>query len=302
MSYCTNFNNRPTELFRSCTLQADEAARSDVAFWQKEGYLTLPGFHLSIHNISRCSPSTWKAVACTLQIKPCSRHTHANQICRDICLDILNECMDWSKMPSEHTAESLCSKMSPEDPNMPCISLQNFLEPSEQGYNALEHQVISPCKANPCGSNQICSINRNCIPGTSCKPYICTSGCKLGEVSQYIVPEGTYVRIPIVTGQNGCLKICKCSSGNIGECQPLPCFLLDPCWFGKDKIDHGASFYMDCNLCSCFAGEIICSKRQCDERALVDPTFTSLPCNCPAHYVAVCGRNGVTYQNLCLAK
>lgn len=82
LSYCTNFNNRPTDLFRSCTLQADDAARYDVALWQQQGYLGLPGLQLPVRNISRCSPNMWKAVACALQIKPCHRHTHANRICR----------------------------------------------------------------------------------------------------------------------------------------------------------------------------------------------------------------------------
>lgn len=82
LSYCTNFNNRPTELFRSCSSQADDAARYDVALWQQQGFLSLPGLQLPVLNISRCSPQTWKAVACTLQIKPCHRHSHANRICR----------------------------------------------------------------------------------------------------------------------------------------------------------------------------------------------------------------------------
>ena len=82
LSYCTNFNNRPTELFRSCSTQADEAARYDVVLWTQQGYLSLPGFHIPIKNISHCSPLSWKAVACTLQIKPCHRDSHANRICR----------------------------------------------------------------------------------------------------------------------------------------------------------------------------------------------------------------------------
>ena len=41
LSYCTNFNNRPTEHFRSCTQEADLAARSDFLDWQK-GTISLP--------------------------------------------------------------------------------------------------------------------------------------------------------------------------------------------------------------------------------------------------------------------
>lgn len=36
LSFCTNFNNRPTELFRSCTVQADHAAQADVAMWKEK--------------------------------------------------------------------------------------------------------------------------------------------------------------------------------------------------------------------------------------------------------------------------
>lgn len=83
LSYCTNFNNRPTELFRSCNSQADEAARYDIALWQQQGYMGLPaGINLLVRNISRCSPDMWKAVACALQVKPCHRQSHANRICR----------------------------------------------------------------------------------------------------------------------------------------------------------------------------------------------------------------------------
>lgn len=84
LSYCTNFNNRPTQLFRSCSNVADEAARYDVALWQQQGTLVLPGLQLPVKNISSCSPQAWKAVACTIQIKPCQRHSHINTICRSV--------------------------------------------------------------------------------------------------------------------------------------------------------------------------------------------------------------------------
>lgn len=115
LSFCTNFNNRPTELFRTCTSQADEAARNDVALWQDQNNITLgmyflhtlnflnsssyivgPELTLPLKSISSCSPNLWKAVACTLQVKPCSRSSHANQICRDVCMDVLSKCVDWT--------------------------------------------------------------------------------------------------------------------------------------------------------------------------------------------------------------
>lgn len=41
LSFCTNFNNRPTELFRSCNIQADNAAQEDVALWKQNVSLFL---------------------------------------------------------------------------------------------------------------------------------------------------------------------------------------------------------------------------------------------------------------------
>ncbi|XP_039290122.1 reversion-inducing cysteine-rich protein with Kazal motifs isoform X1 [Nilaparvata lugens] len=304
LSYCTNFNNRPTELFRSCSSQADEAARYDVALWQQKGFLSLPGLNLHVRNISRCSPHMWKAVACTLQIKPCHRHSHANRICRDDCFELLSHCVDWAKMPG-YSAASLCARLSPDNPIIPCISLSPYLAPSDHPYHPPHDQLTQPCKGDPCNSSQICQVNRNCHHSNGCQPYQCFQGCKLGEVSQYTVPAGSYVRIPVPSGQKGCLKICQCSSlGTIDQCQPMPCFPLDSCWLGSKKIDHGSWFYMECNLCSCYAGEISCSKKQCEVSSLSvkDSAYTSLPCNCPPHHVPVCGRNGNTYPSSCLAK
>lgn len=304
LSFCTNFNNRPTELFRSCNSQADEAARNDVTMWQFENKLTLPGLTLPLKNISTCSPKVWKAVACTLQIKPCSRHSHANQICRNVCLDILNKCVDWTRIPPNHSAETVCANLSPEDPNVSCINLDNFLTPSDNNYNRITEQVSSPCKGSPCESQETCLVNKNCAQGSNC--YTCVPGCKLGEVSEFMVPHGTYVRIPIPNNNNprGCLKICKCNLGKIEECQPLPCVSLTSCILGSLHQLHGTSFNMDCNSCSCFAGEVICGKKQCENGALSgrNTAYTTLPCNCSPHYVPVCGRDGNTYPSACLAK
>ncbi|KAF7265647.1 hypothetical protein GWI33_020949, partial [Rhynchophorus ferrugineus] len=303
LSFCTNFNNRPTELFRSCTSQADEAARSEVTLWQNQSNITLRGLTLPLKSMEKYA-NIWKAVACGLQIKPCSRQSHANQICKDVCLQILTECVDWTRISPIHSPESICDSLSPEDPNMSCIRLDDYLYPSTMTYPKISGQVSSPCKGNPCESNEICLINKNCIHGINCKPYICQPGCKLGEVSQYMVPDGSYVRIPIPNNPKGCLKICKCNRNKIEECQPLPCIPLTSCLLGSTHQLHGSTFDIDCNSCSCYAGELICSKRQCENSAVggINTAYTTLPCNCPPHYVPVCGRNGITYPSACLAK
>lgn len=125
-----------------------------------------------------------------------------------------------------------------------------------------------------------------------------------GEVSPYMVPDGTYVRVPIPNNPSGCLKICKCNNTKIEECQPLPCVSLSSCFLGNTYQPHGSSFDIDCNNCTCYAGEIVCSKKQCESSSLSgrNAGYTTLPCNCPPHYVPVCGRNGVTYPSACLAK
>ena len=41
LTYCSSFNHRPTELFRSCTKRADDAAKSVLRLWQS-GSIALP--------------------------------------------------------------------------------------------------------------------------------------------------------------------------------------------------------------------------------------------------------------------
>ncbi|KAL1497373.1 hypothetical protein ABEB36_008354 [Hypothenemus hampei] len=305
LSFCTNFNNRPTELFRSCTFQADDTARNEVTLWQSQRNISMPGMlSLPLKSDKKCW-NIWKAVACTLQIKPCSRQSHANQICRDVCLEILKQCTDWSRLSPIYSAEKMCQSLSPDDPGVSCIKVNDYLAPNAVTYPIRTGQVSSPCKGNPCDPNEICIINKDCIHGLfDCKPYNCLPSCKLGEVSQYMVPDGTYVRIPIPNNPRGCLKICKCTKNKIEECQPLLCVSLTSCLIGNIHQMHGSTFEIDCNSCSCYAGELICGKRQCENNSVGgrNTAFTTLPCNCPPHYVPVCGRNGITYPSACLAK
>ena len=43
LSYCTNFNNRPTELFRTCNSEADNGARDVFNMWQR-GVIMIPNY------------------------------------------------------------------------------------------------------------------------------------------------------------------------------------------------------------------------------------------------------------------
>ncbi|XP_053683316.1 reversion-inducing cysteine-rich protein with Kazal motifs [Sabethes cyaneus] len=300
LSYCSNFNNRPTELFRSCRSQSDNAARNDVEQWREELYINLLGVNLPIRNISECSGDTWKSIACSLQVKPCTRSYHTNRICKEDCYEVLGRCIDWNRITTKHSVVSLCQIFSPEDSSdHECISLKHYQEPSDVPHRNTDVALVSPCKGNPCNSTQVCVIKRDGTYG-----YECLNGCPMGEASSYLVPAGTFVRIPVSATVNGCLKVCRCgTSGRIEKCQPLPCISYDSCSLAGKRFQHLSFFYVECNICSCFAGEITCTKKQCRVPGVTfNKSFTSLPCNCPPHYVPVCGRNGNTYPSACIAK
>ncbi|XP_050545812.1 reversion-inducing cysteine-rich protein with Kazal motifs [Daktulosphaira vitifoliae] len=306
LNYCTVFNNRPTELFRNCLPQTDDAAHYDVTLWKQSGTITLFDRQLPLKNITRCMPETWKAVACVLQIRPCTRESHVNKICRDDCLELLSNCLDWTRMSPGLTANSLCAKLSPE--SGPCVSLKTYSEyvpdpPAPPYHQTAVAQVTAPCKRNPCSTGMVCLVNRGCRIGHSCKPYRCIPGCKVGEVSHFLIPEDSYARIPIYNGQRGCVKVCQCTKKGIDKCQLMPCSQMLPCWLAGKQIDHGTTFKMDCNTCNCFAGDIICTKKQCEQTTNAVSLYrhTGLPCNCAPHHVPVCGNNGNTYPNSCLA-
>uniref|UniRef100_A0A1Y9H237 Reversion-inducing cysteine-rich protein with Kazal motifs n=1 Tax=Anopheles dirus TaxID=7168 RepID=A0A1Y9H237_9DIPT len=310
LSFCSNFNNRPTELFRSCRHHSDMAARGDVQQWRQQGFIPFPGnVRLPIRNETECSYEIWRSIACTLQIKPCTKGYHTNHICRQDCHEVLKNCVDWERIPGGHTVSSLCQQLAPQNNSLPCISMGRF-QPLQElvagGGRSVDGErimadvtLVSPCKGNPCNATQICVANRDGTFG-----YRCVNGCPLGEASSYLVPVGTFVRIPVSVTQKGCLKVCRCGeSGRIEKCQPLPCISYDSCTLAGKRFPHLTHFYVECNVCSCFAEEITCTKRQCHVPGLtVDRSFTSLPCNCPPHYVPVCGRNGNTYPSACVAK
>ncbi|GLG94607.1 Serine protease inhibitor dipetalogastin [Gryllus bimaculatus] len=206
------------------------------------------------------------------------------------------------------SAAAVCAQLSPDNPSTPCVALQPYLAPSDRRYWPPQDALLAPCRGEPCNGSQACLVNRNCAPGRPCLPYACAPGCRLGEVSQYVVPQGTYVRLLQGSGAKDCPKVCQCgASGGLERCQPLSCVYYDPCLLSDhQKIAHNAWFYLGCNICTCYSGEVTCSKRQCEEGAEAalegqEVAFASLPCRCPPHHVPVCGRNGNTYPSSCLA-
>ncbi|KAM9553317.1 reversion-inducing cysteine-rich protein with Kazal motifs-like isoform 1-T1 [Salvelinus alpinus] len=305
LGYCTNFNNRPTELFRSCNVQSDQGAMNDIKLWSN-GTIKMPFMNIPVLDIRKCRPEMWKAVACALQIKPCYSKSRGSVICKSDCVDILTQCGDRKRFYEGQTAERICEILSPIDDPERCIPLERYLTPSNLGN--INEEVIHPCNPNPCPSNHLCEVNRKgCQSGQDCLPYFCVPGCKLGEASEFLVHVNARIQVPMRNGQAGCFEVCTCGqSGRLDNCAEMPCIdTSKTCVVGGQRKNHGSSFRVDCHPCSCFAGETICSTRQCLSAESSDEDrrlFTGLPCGCPDRFVPVCARNGRTYPSACVAR
>ncbi|KAJ8277514.1 hypothetical protein GJAV_G00076000 [Gymnothorax javanicus] len=305
LTYCTNFNNRPTELFRSCNTQSDQGAMSDIKLWAN-GTIKMPYMNIPVLDIKKCRPDMWKAVACALQIKPCYSKSRGSVICKSDCVDILTQCADRRRFREGQSPERICNLLSPTDDPERCIPLERYLTPSSLG-NIIE-EVIHPCNPNPCPSNHLCEVNRKgCTPGQDCLPFFCVPGCKLGEASEFLVNMDALIQVPVHNGQVGCFEVCTCGqSGRLENCVEMPCIdTAKTCIVAGQRKNHGTSFKVDCHPCSCFAGDIICSTRQCLSPESSDEDrrhFTGLPCGCPDQFVPVCAQNGRTYPSACVAR
>ncbi|XP_078571966.1 reversion-inducing cysteine-rich protein with Kazal motifs-like isoform X3 [Branchiostoma floridae x Branchiostoma japonicum] len=304
LNYCTNFNNRPTELFRSCASRSDEDAEQYMSDWQG-GIINMPVMSIPVRDVQECEPDMWKAIACTLQIKPCHSQSHGNRICKADCVNILTRCGDQARFPMGTTVDSLCNALSPQDEDDHCITLAPYLVPS-QHMSRLD-EVTNPCNPSPC-MESVCHVNRareNCT-GSSCPQHICKQGCPMGEASDYVVAAGAVVRVPVASGDPGCYRVCRCAEDRrLGDCTTLSCIPMDTCLVGGQIKDHGTSFELDCNICACFAGELTCTKRPCLSLGSTEEErrrYTGLPCNCADQFVPVCAHNGRTYPSACLAR
>uniref|UniRef100_A0A8C4QS88 Reversion-inducing cysteine-rich protein with Kazal motifs n=1 Tax=Eptatretus burgeri TaxID=7764 RepID=A0A8C4QS88_EPTBU len=304
LKYCTNFNYRPTELFRGCNMQADQGAQSDMNMWTR-GVIQMPFLNIPVHDIHHCLPDTWKAIACVLHIKPCHGASPA-LICRSDCVNILKRCGDTSRFMQGHTAESICDILSPSDDPEQCIPLDQYL--GDTLTTLILEEIVHPCNPDPCPSGELCEVNRKgCLPGEDCTPFFCLASCKLGEASDFLVPHNGRVRMPEASGDPGCYHLCKCGIGGwLESCVETPCVDVQrACIVGGQRRPHGSHFHIDCNLCTCFAGELICTGRQClmEHSSYEDrQRFTGLPCNCADHFVPVCAVTGRTYPSACLAR
>lgn len=329
LAFCTNFNHRPTQLFRSCTARADAAAREDLQLWQKSQRLSLPGLAATVplRNVKECQPELWRAVACALHLRPCHVSSLTNAICWHDCVKLLSRCVAEPEGGPDGslTAGTVCGAFSP-PPGSPCVSLTPFLTQSEVPNEVPWRVPTSPCRPFPCPARHVCSVNSECRPGEACRPYSCTPACTMGEVSSVTVPVGAYISVHSRTGESSCGQVCACGRGGVLEsCRFVPCVDPAPCWLGTSKIDHDTEMVIGCRVCVCHAGELTCLPRPtCHASNLLHalPPLTGLgagamsrglpiggsaapdelPCGCPDHWVPVCANNGQSFPSECLAR
>lgn len=259
--------------------------------WARGGIVR--GLGVPVRAAASCPPETLRAAACLLQLRPCEARIHETRLCREDCLELMASCVDWSAINGPHTAATLCAKLSPARSDASCVSLRPFLEDAQDNESVirLEEDIVTPCRSNPCAHGEICQLLH-----FTRQAYRCLPACSLGEMSKQLVPVGSWVQIPRYD-QQGCLRICQCTVHGLEKCRTLNCYKFNSCWVHDRFVAHKANFYLECNPCHCFEGEFTCSKKNCGEIRV-----PSLPCDCPAHYVPVCGRLGFTFASGCLAK
>lgn len=54
---------------------------NDIKLWSN-GTIKMPFMNIPVLDIRKCLPDMWKAVACSLQIKPCHIKSRGSVICK----------------------------------------------------------------------------------------------------------------------------------------------------------------------------------------------------------------------------
>ncbi|XP_065563618.1 reversion-inducing cysteine-rich protein with Kazal motifs-like isoform X2 [Artemia franciscana] len=298
LNFCSLFNGRSADVFRSCRTTSDNAAQIDYASWVsgKSGIKFLD--HRLPVNVTKCHPELWQAFSCYHHIKPCGQnHDQLNmpRICWRECYDLLFDCLEDSDRAN--MASYMCNIFADKSES-DCISLKEYLDPKQKQQEEF-HKVKNPCSnSKHCtGSTEICIAESNNLDDWS---YSCAPGCSISRAQTHKVSAGTWIFVPC-QGEY-CSEICKCSeNGSFGSCNKLSPTKPKSCMVGDREVEHGLQFKYDCNVCGCSGGELTCTKRKCSRDATIK-NYSGLPCKCPEIYAPVCGKNGKTYPNQCIAR
>ncbi len=130
------------------------------------------------------------------------------------CVRLLKQCTNSSAI-----ATSICDILAPADSERHCISLQQFLQPSEYGddiISRIENVISNPCDPNPCAEGYFCGINRNCDnegQDLACTLYECRPGCLVGARPGIVLPKTSDVRVSLLSRpEYRCYGYINCSS------------------------------------------------------------------------------------------
>ncbi|XP_065054011.1 reversion-inducing cysteine-rich protein with Kazal motifs-like isoform X2 [Rhopilema esculentum] len=305
LSFCSNFNNRPLELFRRCDSVADQAAKKIYDSWRKgeHSYVPLPS---SAKEIFSCEPELWKALACTLAIKPCSRTSNRNQICRSDCVSLLKKCLKQSHLISK--AEKTCMMLMPNPDQTDCVTSTNYVTGRNE---SIDKFATFPCQNDPCKERQVCSINEECSFGRnseSCRPYKCLPGCALRSSPNVKIRHLDFFKVPVAENGKTCYQVCQCIVDDshskyidsASSCTQIGCHHTASCKVRNGFKDHKSSFSIDGNICTCYDGEVICTKISAFNEG---QELAGFACACDSDiYNPVCAINGMTYPSICHAR
>ncbi|KAE8745624.1 hypothetical protein FOCC_FOCC007625 [Frankliniella occidentalis] len=274
----------PPSWFRSCSGQADAAARATAARWARTGRLDALQEVPLLTGTAACGARLWRALSCVLHAQPCSPRRGTLPLCLQDCLRLLPACIHWSAVPAGFSAEQLCLTMSAPPP---CVRIPEDGDVAgADGHSAEKQPAPAVDRAGPGHAD---------LQGSPS-----AASCRLGAASDVEVPAGTAVRVP-ARSSPACYDACLCQDGVLGNCAPLPCAPhASRCSLGAGTIEHRRTVVMDCLVCTCSSGDTLCTQRQCAAPAA--PAAPAWPCRCPRHHVPVCGDNGRTYDNACLAR
>lgn len=227
LEFCTNFNNRPTSLFRSCTRENDLKAKTLYNDWSRRGgkiEMSWFGFEVDLLPVASCQPHMWKALACTIHIQPCSSYTGELTICKSDCLHMMHSCMDGrSDSNAMVNVEKVCEKLTRGSDTSKCISLSTYTkaaEPSKpkraspsssfdlsslrpSSMTSSEQSYSRPCDAgDACAPGEVCLVERDACHHDQrdhCLTHTCVPGCTLSGGSEVTVPHGQLISMPLMT-------------------------------------------------------------------------------------------------------